>query len=72
MVLCCLGLIAATPGQAQTEDPNSALLALRKARDRSDAATLRKAIEMLKKAIRLDPASDTAHIWLAQVYLEKK
>ena len=24
---------------------------------------------MLKKAIALDPASDTAHIWLAQVYL---
>lgn len=28
-----------------------------------------KAAEMLKKAINLDAASDTAHIWLAQVYL---
>lgn len=28
-----------------------------------------KAKEMLKKAIELDPSSDTAHIWLAQVYL---
>ncbi|HEY6293346.1 MAG TPA: tetratricopeptide repeat protein [Terriglobia bacterium] len=28
-----------------------------------------KAVEMLKKAIELDPRSDTAHIWLAQVYL---
>jgi tetratricopeptide (TPR) repeat protein len=28
-----------------------------------------KAIEMLKKASELDPKSDTAHIWLAQVYL---
>jgi cytochrome c-type biogenesis protein CcmH/NrfG len=28
-----------------------------------------KAGEMLKKAIALDPVSDTAHIWLAQVYL---
>ena len=31
-----------------------------------------KAVEMLKKAISLDPTSDTAHIWLAQVYLEDK
>ena len=28
-----------------------------------------KAVEMFQKAIELDPASDTAHIWLAQVYL---
>jgi tetratricopeptide (TPR) repeat protein len=28
-----------------------------------------KAVDMLKRAIALDPASDTAHIWLAQVYL---
>jgi tetratricopeptide (TPR) repeat protein len=27
-----------------------------------------KAIEMLKKAIELDPTSDTAHLWLASVY----
>lgn len=31
-----------------------------------------KAVEMLKKAVSLDPTSDTAHIWLAQVYLEDK
>jgi tetratricopeptide (TPR) repeat protein len=29
-----------------------------------------KAVEMLKKAVSLDSASDTAHIWLARVYLE--
>jgi tetratricopeptide (TPR) repeat protein len=28
-----------------------------------------KAAEMLKKAIELDPRCDTAHVWLAQVYL---
>jgi len=28
-----------------------------------------KAVEMLPKAIELDPNSDTAHLWLAQVYL---
>ena len=28
-----------------------------------------KAAEMLQKAIELDPNSDTAHVWLAQVYL---
>jgi lipopolysaccharide biosynthesis regulator YciM len=26
---------------------------------------------MLKKAIELDPSSDTAHIWLAQVHFAK-
>jgi len=30
-----------------------------------------KAIEMLKKAIELDPTSDSAHIWLAVAYLDK-
>jgi tetratricopeptide (TPR) repeat protein len=29
-----------------------------------------KAVEMLKKALTVDPASDTAHIWLAQIYLD--
>ena len=29
-----------------------------------------KAVEFLQQAIRLDPASDTAHLYLAQVYLE--
>lgn len=29
-----------------------------------------KAVEMLKKAVSLDSTSDTAHIWLARVYLE--
>jgi predicted Zn-dependent protease len=29
-----------------------------------------KAVEMLKKAVNLDSRSDTAHIWLARVYLE--
>jgi Tfp pilus assembly protein PilF len=28
-----------------------------------------KAVEMLKKAVSLDSTSDTAHIWLAQIYL---
>jgi len=28
-----------------------------------------KAAEFLKKALALDPTSDTAHLWLAQVYL---
>jgi tetratricopeptide (TPR) repeat protein len=28
-----------------------------------------KAVEMLKKALELDSQSDTAHLWLAQVYL---
>lgn len=28
-----------------------------------------KAAELLKKAAEIDPANDTAHIWLAQVYL---
>jgi tetratricopeptide (TPR) repeat protein len=28
-----------------------------------------KAAEMLQKALELDPSSDTAHAWLAQVYL---
>jgi tetratricopeptide (TPR) repeat protein len=29
-----------------------------------------RAVEMLKKAVILDATSDTAHIWLARVYLE--
>jgi tetratricopeptide (TPR) repeat protein len=29
-----------------------------------------RAVEMLRKAISLDTTSDTAHIWLARVYLE--
>lgn len=29
-----------------------------------------RAVEVLQKAISLDPTSDTAHVWLAQVYLE--
>lgn len=29
-----------------------------------------RAVEMLKKAVSLDATSDTAHIWLARVYLE--
>jgi len=29
-----------------------------------------KALEHLKKAIEIDPACDTAHLWLAQVYQE--
>ena len=28
-----------------------------------------KAADLLKKAIEIDPASDTAHIWLAELYL---
>ena len=31
-----------------------------------------KALEHLKKAIEIDPACDTAHLWLAQVYQEMK
>ena len=31
-----------------------------------------KAIEHLKTALALDAASDTAHLWLAQVYAEMK
>jgi tetratricopeptide (TPR) repeat protein len=45
IVLCGVGLIAPAPGQAQTENSNSNLAAMRKARDSSGVAALRKAID---------------------------
>lgn len=49
IVLCSLGLIAAAPGQAQTENNDSDLLVMRKARDSSDVAALRKAIDVARQ-----------------------
>lgn len=49
IVLFSLGLIAPAPGQAQTENNNSNLVAMRKARDSADVAALRKAIDAARQ-----------------------
>ena len=49
IVLFSLGLIAPAPGQAQTENNNSNLIAMRKARDSADVAALRKAIDAARQ-----------------------
>jgi tetratricopeptide (TPR) repeat protein len=49
IVLCSLGPIAAAPGHAQTENNDSALLAMRKARDSADVPALRKAIDVARQ-----------------------
>lgn len=49
IVLCSLALTGAAPSQAQTENNNSELLAMRKARDSSDVPALRKAIDAARQ-----------------------